>query len=200
MGAAIEVLPSRAKELAELPPPHNIKTLEKAVGTFTYVAPNIPHFAERIAPLRQVLKKARSLDRRARRGGRRPSAVLFPLHSEALAAFWDLQKEMTSPRRLAPFREGVPPIVVSDACQFGVAATLYQEGRLVATWSAALSETQGRWKVFDLEAYALTRALQRWRHWLQGPRVVCVTDHKGLTALTNLNAPLTPKVRRWIAD
>lgn len=54
--------------------------------------------------------------------------------------------------------------------------------------------------VFDLEAYALTSALQHWRRLLMGMKVVCVTDHKGLSALINPAYPIVPKVRRWIAD
>lgn len=29
---------------------------------------------------------------------------------------------------------------------------------------------------------------------------MCITDHRGLSALTNLEFPLLPKIRRWIAD
>lgn len=154
VGKAIYVLPSRAEELANAPVPYNVKTLERAVGALTYVAPSIIHFAQRIAPLRELLRQARALDRRSRKGGRRPSSILFPLSGAALWSFRDLCAEMSSPRTLAPFRPDVTPFVVSDASQYGVAATLYQESRLVATWSKALSDAQSRWRVFDLEAFA----------------------------------------------
>lgn len=107
---------------------------------------------------------------------------------------------MLQPRVLVPFRPSVIPVLVSDASQHGVAATLFQDGRLVATWSLALSEVQTRWKVFDLEAFAMTQALQRWRHWLINTKVICVSDHKGLSALTNPDYPISNKIRRWVAD
>lgn len=78
VGKAIMVLPSRAEELASAPVPHNVKTLEKVLGSFGYVASAIPSFAERVAPLRRILRLARALDRRRPKGGPRPSHCLFP--------------------------------------------------------------------------------------------------------------------------
>lgn len=78
VGRAIHMLPSRAAALAEAQPPHNLKTLERIVGAFTYLAPMVIYFADRVAPLRALLRKARALDRTAKRFGPRPSSVLFP--------------------------------------------------------------------------------------------------------------------------
>lgn len=180
VGVGITISDDTASAIQSMPPPADRKALESVIGSFGWVGTTIPYFAERVAPLRALLDKAKVLDHKHKRGGRRPSSVLFPLVGEALLAFQDLQSEMVSPRVLAPFRPGEPVTLVSDASQFGVAAVLYQDDKLVAAWSATVSEAKTRWRVFDLEAYAMVQALRHFRHWLVGTTVTCLTDHESL--------------------
>lgn len=200
VGGGIQVHPDTAQKVLKLEVPRDRKTLEQVLGLFNWVMPSVDHFSERVAPLRAALHMAKKLDKHHKRGGRRPSSILFPLTGEALMAFEDIRSEMQQPTLLAPFRPDVLPVVVSDASQLGVAAALYQEGKLVSVWSSTVAEARSRWKVFDLEAFALLRSLQHWRHWLVGRKVLAVTDHAALVSLSNPNTPFSPKIGRWLAD
>lgn len=149
VGTGITISADTSSAIRNMPPPSDRKALESVIGSLGWVGTTIPYFAERVAPLRALLDKAKRLDQNHKRGGRRPSSELFPISGEALSAFEDLKGEMSSPRVLAPFRERVPVTLVSDASQFAVAAALYQQDRLVAVWSSTVSETKTRWRVFD---------------------------------------------------
>lgn len=160
------------------------------------MAAHVPRFAMIATPLRRAIKTARAMDKE-RKGGARPSNVLFPLEGAEAAAFTALIEAVVEAPPLIPFDKDAPSTVVSDASACAIAAYLIQNGRIVALFSKPLTEVQARWKAFDLEAHALTQALHRWEHWLKGRPVTCISDHKGLSVLTNLEAAST-KVLRWV--
>jgi hypothetical protein len=75
-----------------------------------------------------------------------------------------------------------------DASESTVGAVLTQndvEGRLrpVAFASSKLSPTQQRWSTTEREAYAALRALQKYKQWIFGTRILLVSDHNPLTFL-----------------
>lgn len=116
-GMGFRVKNETAENILSIPPPADRKALRKVIGMFTWVSTSIPQYAERSAPLRATLTLAERLDTSHSRGGKRPSSTLFPLSGAALLAFEDLRDEMTSPRVLSPFQQGVESILVSDASQ-----------------------------------------------------------------------------------
>ena len=62
---------------------------------------------------------------------------------------------------------------------------LSQEGRPVAFYSEKLSDARNKWTSYELEFYAVVRALQTWEHYLIQREFVLFTDHQ---ALKNLNS------------
>lgn len=70
----------------------------------------------------------------------------------------------------------------------------------MSMFSKGLQHAQTRWKVFDLEAFAVVSALARWRPWLLGVRTTILSDHKGLSCLFKESPKLTGKNARWVAD
>lgn len=197
------VLPSRAQEILSLKEPSNVVELQSVIGIFSYVAEVIPRFAHRALPLRALLNRCIEVDK-GRRGGARPSNLCFPLQAEEKRAFMDLKSSMECPSFLKTFDPDRRTLIVSDASQAAVAAVLYQlheDGpHVVAFFSKALQEAQSRWKVFDLEAFALTSAVRRWEDLLHGVPFVVVSDHRGLSALFKPVPDLRGKRSRWVAD
>lgn len=207
-GRGYTVLASRAQEIVTMQPPKNVDELERAIGIFTYIASAVPDFSRTIAPLRALLTDALKEDRvrrGKRKGGPRPSLAFFPLDGLELRAFQSLQDAMLNPAFILPFEIGKRVTLVADASQVAVGAALFQldqEGkpRLRGYFSKALSDAQTRWKVFDLEAYAVVSALERWETNLKGSPVTIVSDHKGLSALFKEAPRLTGRSARWVAS
>lgn len=67
-------------------------------------------------------------------------------------------------------------------------------------FSRGLQHAQSRWKVFDLEAFAVVTALARWRHLLIGVKTTILSDHRGLSCLFRDSPKLTGKAARWVAE
>lgn len=200
VGVSRSAHPEKLAEICALQPPSSRPELQSFLGAVGWVSSVIPSFTSVSAPLWRLVSRCMEADKTHRRGGSRPSKAFFPLRGPELASFRELQQLLQDPLHLRPFDPDLPSVVVTDASQVGFGACLYQQGTLVAMWSQATTETQTRWTVFDLEAFAIVKALTHWKHWLQGRPTTVVTDHKSLLTLAHLDGPMPDKVKRWVGD
>jgi len=89
---------------------------------------------------------------------------------------------LVSPQDLEPFR------IEADSSDFASGAVLSQQlpreekWHLVAFYSKSLSPVEWNYKIHDKEMLAIIRALEEWRHFLEGAcyPVEIWTDHKNL--------------------
>jgi len=103
-------------------------------------------------------------------------------------AFKDLKTVVTtapvlvSPQELDPFR------IEGDSSDFTTGAVLSQQSPTdgkwhpVAFYSKSLSSVEQNYEIHDKEMLAIIRALEEWRHFLEGAThpVEIWTDHKNL--------------------
>jgi hypothetical protein len=89
-------------------------------------------------------------------------------------------------------------VVECDASHAGIGAVLSQEGRPVAFFSEKLTDAKKRYSTYDLEFYALVRALHHWQHYLLHREFVVYSDHQALRYL-NSQKKLNPKHAKWIS-
>lgn len=73
VGKAILIDPGRVRDLVAMPPPSNLRELEKSMGSLAFVGSSLRRFAEITTPLRKVITLGRRLDATRTRGGRKPS-------------------------------------------------------------------------------------------------------------------------------
>ena len=88
-----------------------------------------------------------------------------------------------------------------DASDIAVGAALTQcdnQGRFrpIAFASSKLTPTQQRWSTIEREAYASLWALQKYKYWIFGTRIVLYSDHNPITFLTEAT-PKSSKLMRW---
>lgn len=62
---------------------------------------------------------------------------------------------------------------------------LSQEGRPIEFMSEKLGEARQWWTTYELEFYAVFRALKHWEHYLMHKEFVLYSDHQALKHVNN---------------
>ena len=70
-----------------------------------------------------------------------------------------------------------------DASKVGIGAVLSQEGRPVAFFSEKLSGSKLRYSTYDVEFYAVVRAISHWKEYLYQREFVLYSNHEALKYL-----------------
>ena len=75
-------------------------------------------------------------------------------------------------------------VMEMDASNYAYGAVLSQKGKegfyhLVAFYSKSMTPAERNYRISDKEALTIIKALQHWRHWLEGTKepVHIITDH-----------------------
>lgn len=127
----------------------------------------------------------------------------FPLHTEAASAIEGLRERIASPPVLKLPDPAKKKMLVTDASGRWVGGALMQleddgEFHPCAFRSQRLHDEQTRYKIVELEAWAVVAAMIEWRPWLLGQPFDVVTDHRALTCLTSgKHDPPSPRLIRW---
>jgi hypothetical protein len=74
-------------------------------------------------------------------------------------------------------------IVETDACETGIGAMLFQEGRLIAYFNKGLSVNNQKLLTYEKEFLAVLMAVDKWRSYLHKNPFVIRTDHQSLCHL-----------------
>ena len=80
-----------------------------------------------------------------------------------------------------------------DASQRGLGAALFQEGRLIAYASRALTETGERYAQIEKDMLAIIFSLQKFQHHTYGRPVKLFSDYKPLEMIFNKPLVATPR-------
>lgn len=87
---------------------------------------------------------------------------------------------------------------IYDASILGVGAVLSQEGKTIEFLSEKLTEARQKWSTYELEFYAVIRALRKWRHYLIHKDFVLYTDHQYLKYIQS-QSPSNRMHASWIS-
>jgi len=104
------------------------------------------------------------------------------------AAFEDLRTAVTTAPVLVSPQESDPFQIKADSSDFATGAVLSQQSTTDGKWhpvvfySKSLSSVEQNYEIYDKEMLAIIRALEEWRHFLEGATypVEIWTDHKNL--------------------
>ena len=159
--------PSKVQAIADYPAPTNLAELRTFLGMVQYLAKFCQHLSTVSQPLRQLEKKE------VEWCWQQPQEESFnkikELVSKApLLQYFDVSKNVT---------------IQCDASQYGIGATLLQDGQPVHYANRALTLTEQNYAQIEKELLAIVVSCERFEQYIYGKHVTVETDHKPLIAI-----------------
>ncbi|GLB43461.1 putative retrotransposable element tf2 155 kda protein type 1-like [Lyophyllum shimeji] len=164
--------PVKVAGVAEWPVPKNKKEVQSFLGFTNFYRRFIRDFSHHARPLFDLTAKD----------------VAWTWGSGQQDAFDSLKRAITSQPVLIFPDDDRPFRVEADSSDFATGAVLSQQSpedgkwHPVAFYSKSLNAVERNYEIYDKEMLAIIRALEEWRHFLEGARhkVEIYTDHKNL--------------------
>lgn len=183
----IEMDPVKVEGVSKWPEPENVKDVQSFLGFVNFYRRFIQDFADLARPLHDLTKKG----------------TVWRWSPRQQQAFDDLKRSVTSSPVLIFPDDNKPYKLEADSSDYATGAVLSQEGsdgkwHPVAFMSKSLSEVERNYDIHDKEMLAIIRALDEWRHYLEGTEHTFEiwTDHKNLEYFMTAQK-LTRRQARW---
>ena len=164
--------PVRVAGVADWPEPSNKQEVQSFLGFANFYRRFIKDFSHHARPLFNLTRNDQK----------------WRWDSSEASAFWKLKELVTSAPVLTTPADDQPFWIEADSSDFATDAVLSQlsaedqKWHPVAFLSKSLSETEWNYEIHDKEMLSIIRALEEWRHFLEGAphKVEIWTDHKNL--------------------
>jgi len=172
----ISMDPTKVKGIRDWPEPTTIKQIRSFLGFGNFYRRFIRKYSEIARALNSLLGKTDGKDKP------------FQWNDDTQKAFDTLKRRFTEEPVLMMPDQTRPFQIECDASKYASGAVLTQldtngQRHPCAFISKTFSPTKRNYEIYDRELLAVIRALQEWRHYIQGsPHTTTIyTDHKNLT-------------------
>jgi len=164
--------PVKVAGVREWPTPENKMDIQAFLGFINFYRRFIRDFSAKARPLFDLTR----------------SKQVWTWSGREQTAFEDLKMAVTTAPVLMSPQDSEPFRVEADSSDFATGAVLSQQSTTDGKWhpiafySKSLSSVERNYKIHDKEMLAIIRALEEWRHFLEGAThpVEIWTDHKNL--------------------
>ncbi|KAG5553970.1 hypothetical protein RHGRI_011741 [Rhododendron griersonianum] len=181
----IEVDKAKINLISNLPPPRTVKEIRSFLGHAGFYRRFIKDFSKIAKPLCNLLAKD----------------APFVFNEECLHAFERLKSELTSAPIIRPPDWNVPFEIMCDASDYAVGAVLGQRvdklPHVIYYASKTLNDAQLNYSTTEKELLAVVFALDKFRAYLLGSKVVVYSDHAALKYLLS-KKDAKSRLIRWI--
>ena len=161
----IEVDRAKIEVIAKLPPPTSVKGVRSFLGHAGFYRRFIKDFSKISRPLCSLLAKDSS----------------FVFNNECLHAFESLKDKLTSTPVIMPPDWSLPFELMCDASDYAVGAVLGQRidkvPHVIYYTSRTLNDAQLNYSTTEKELLAVVSALEKFRQYLIGSKVIVYSDH-----------------------
>lgn len=188
----IAPLESKVKAITDFPRPESLRQLRRFLGLINFYRRFIPHCAETLRPLEELLA-----------GGRSNTSPL-PWGPASEAAFSKVKDDLAQSTLLFHPKHDAPTVLMVDASNVAVGAVLQQQidddWRPTAFFSKALKPPERNYSTFGRELLSAYLAVRHFRHFLEGRRFTILSDHKPLThAFCSASSRYSPREIRHLS-
>ena len=181
----LEVDKAKVEVIKRLPPPNDLKKLRGFLGYAGLYRRFIKDFARIAKPLTNLLSKDAD----------------FVISDDALHAFDEIKDALIKAPVLQAPNWSLPFELMCDASDFAVGVVLGQrvDKKPVAIYYASktLMDAQVNYSTTEKELLAIVFALEKFRSYLLGSKVIVYTDHSALKFLFK-KKEAKPRLVRWI--
>ena len=151
--------PSKIEDTRKMPTPQDRGDLQRFIGLMNYLAAYIPHFADKVSPLRELLKKD----------------VPVVWHEDHQRTYDDLMRCIGSESCMSHYHPQKETVLEVDASQKGLGACLLQDNKPVAFASKTLTPTQSAYSNIKRETLAIVNGVTKFHTYLFGKPFVIIT-------------------------
>ncbi len=178
---------SRVDAVCTFPLPHDKPSLHRFVGLVNYYHRFVPHCAEILQPLHQVL-----------------AADNFLWTEACNKAFKTAKRSLSEAVMLIHPQPNAPTCITTDASNQAVGAVLEQfidgQWKPISFFSRKLHQAELNYSAFDRELLAIYLAVRHFQYFLEGRSFHINTDHKPLTFVLQCAADRrSPRQARHLA-
>ncbi|KAK0604950.1 hypothetical protein LWI29_021218 [Acer saccharum] len=181
----IEVDRAKIEVIAKLPPPTSVKGVGSFLGHAGFYRRFIKDFSKISRPLCNLLAKDST----------------FVFNNECLHAFESLKDKLTSTPIIMPPDWSLPFELMCDASDYAVGAVLGQRvdkvPHVIYYTSRTLNDAQLNYSTIEKELLAVVSALEKFRQYLIGSKVIVYSDHAALKYLLT-KKEAKPRLLQWI--
>ena len=181
----IEVDNAKVEVIRDLPPPRTVRDIRSFLGHAGFYRRFIKDFSKISRPLCLLLQKDKD----------------FVFDEKCLEAFETLKEALTSTPMIAPPVWDLPFEVMCDASDYAVGIILGQkvdkDPHVIYYLSRTLNDAQLNYSTTEKELLAVIFALEKFRQYLVGAKVVVYSDHAALQYLLK-NKDAKPRLIRWV--
>ncbi|CAM8913962.1 unnamed protein product [Rhodiola kirilowii] len=181
----IEVDKSKIDLIMTLPYPSTVRDIQSFLGHAGFYRRFIKDFSKKALPLSTLLQKE----------------VPFEFTNACKEAFDDLKKALTSTPIIQTPNWELPFEIMRDASDFTVGAVLGQKidkkAGVIYYASRTLDPAQRNYSTTEKELLAVVFALEKFRSYLLGAKVIVFSDHAAIRYLMK-KKEAKPRLIRWI--
>ena len=174
--AGIAPLSTKCESIQQFPKPSTQRQLKEFLGMVNYYNRFVPNCSLMLQPLYAMVKPAK-----------RGQSVKLNWTPQADDAFAAAKQALVDSATLTFPSPDAPTSIATDASDTGVGAVLQQwtDGawRPVAYYSKKFTTAESKYSAFDRVLLAISKAVKRFRYFIEGRQFHVCTDHKPLASL-----------------